>query len=130
MRKLFLLFMAIALNSMFFAINAQDNAGLSDEALSAKYKQEIKIMDSEIKTIRLKLKAETDNNDLKSELAVKTEQLKELKSKKKVLDEAVNSKKAAQKAAQNAEKAKEKAERAQKKAERDAEDAKKIKEKQ
>ena len=119
MKKVFLLFMMMALTGVFGNINAQSN--LSDKALSAQYKHEIDVMTSEIKTIKIKLKTDKENNNLKGDLAVKQEQLKELKSKKKVIDKAIKSKKAA-------EKAQKKAEKAQKNAEKNAADAKKVRE--
>lgn len=121
MKKLFLLFMTIALTGVFDTVNAQSNSGLSDKALSAQYKQEIDILTSEIKTIKVKLKADSANSDLKKELAVKEVQLKEAKANKKIIDNAIKSKAAS-------EKAQKKAEKAQKKADNAADDAKKLKE--
>ena len=120
MKKLILLFMTIALTGVFSTINAQKKTGLSDKALSAQYKQEIDVLSSEMKTIKVKLKADKENTELKKELAVKQVELKELKADKKVIDNAINSKAAS-------EKAQKKAEKAQKKAEKAAEDAKKVK---
>jgi hypothetical protein len=122
MKRLLLLLMAIALSGVYsYYISAQDKVALSDKELSNQCKQEIKIMELEIKTIKAKLKADKENSDLKTELTIKSDQLKDLKSKKNIIDKAIKSKAAAEKAAQ-------KAENAQKKAEKAAADAKKIKE--
>ena len=112
MKKLFLLFMTIALTGVFGTVNAQNKSGLSDKALSAQYKQEIDILTSEIKTIKVKLKADSANSDLKKELAVKEVELKEAKANKKVIDNAIKSKAASEKAQKKAEKAQEKADKA------------------
>ena len=117
--KKIILFMVIALLGVS-VINAQNKAGLSDKALSAQYKQEIDILSSEIKTIKVKLKADNANSELKKELALKEVDLKEAKSNKKIIDSAIKSKAAS-------EKAQIKAEKAQKKAEKAASDAKKVK---
>ena len=121
MKKVVLLIMAIALTGVFGAINAQGKSGLSDKALSAQYKHEIDVLASEIKTIKIKLKTDKENTALKGDLSVKNEQLKELKSKKKVIDDAIKSK-------ASAEKAQDKAEKAQKKAEKNAANAQKVRE--
>ena len=115
--------MTIALTGVFSTINAQSKSGLSDKALSAQYKHEIDVLNSEVKTIKIKLKTDKENTDLKKELAVKQVELKELKEKKSVIDNAIKSK-AAHEKAQN------KAEKAQKKAEKAASDAQKVKEKE
>ena len=118
MRKIFLLFLAVALTGMFSAAYAQT---MGDEALSAQYKHEISVLDSQIKTVKIQLKANPDNVDLKTDLATKQAELKALKSKKSVVDAAIKSKKSAEKAAK-------KAEDARLKAERNAADAQKLKE--
>ena len=123
MKKLILLFMAIALTGVFSTINSQNRSGLSDKALSAQYKQELDVMSSEIKTIKLKLKGDKENSDLKKELALKQVELKDLKEKKKIIDNAISSKAAS-------EKAQKKAEKAQEKAEKHAATAQKVKEKE
>lgn len=101
--------MAIALTGVFGTISAQ--SGLSDKALSAQYKHEIEVLSSEIKTVKVKLKADKTNTDLQADLAVKQAQLKEVKSKKDVIDKAIKSKSASEKAAKKAEKAQQKAEK-------------------
>lgn len=111
MKKLFLLCMMIALAGVFGTINAQNKSGLSDKALSAQYKHEIDVLSSEIKTVKVKLKADQTNTNLQSDLAVKQAQIKELKSKKDVIDKAIKSKEASVKAAKKAEKAQQKAEK-------------------
>ncbi|MDR2776123.1 MAG: hypothetical protein LBC19_15580 [Tannerella sp.] len=120
MKRLLLLFMTIALTGVISSVEAQDKVVLSDKELSNQYKQEIKILELEIKTVKVKLKADRENSDLKTALTAKTDQLKELKSKKNIIDKAIKSKTAAEKAAI-------KAENAQKKAEKAAADAQKIK---
>lgn len=122
--------MTIALTNVFGIVRAQDKTELSDKALSVKYKQEIDILASEIKTIKLKLKADKDNSELTKDLAVKTEQLKDLKEKKQVIDTAIKSKAASEKAALKAERAAEKAERAKRDAERAAQKSQELKEKE
>ena len=112
MKKIFLLFTAIVLTGVFCTINAQDKSGLSDKALSEQYKQEIKVLTSEIKTIKVKLKANDANGDLKKELTVKEIELKETKANKKIVDNAIKSKAASEKAQKKAEKAQKKAEKA------------------
>jgi septal ring factor EnvC (AmiA/AmiB activator) len=111
MKKLILLCMTIALTGVLGIINAQNKSGMSDKALSAQYKHEISVLESEIKTVKIKLKADKTNTNLQSDLAVKQAQLKELKSKKKVIDNAIKSKTASEKAHKKAEKAQEKAEK-------------------
>ena len=123
MKRFILLFTVIALTGVFNSINAQDKAALSDKELSIRYKQEIKILELEIKTIKEKLKADKENSDLKTALTEKLDQLEEVKSKRNVINKAIKSKATAEKAA-------EKAETAQKKAEKAAADAKRIKEEQ
>ena len=109
MKRIVLFFMMAILTGI---VSAQDNkSGLSDKALSAQYKHEIAVLNSEVKTIKVKLKADKENNALKGDFAVKQEQLKELKSKKKVIDNAIKSKSASEKAAKKAVKAQEKAEK-------------------
>ena len=115
--------MTMVLAGMFNAINAQNTSNLSDEALSAQYKHEINVLNSQIKTLKLQLKTDKENGPLKVDLAVKQAQLKELKNKKSVIDDAIKSKNAAAKAAK-------KANDAQRKAEQLASDAQKLKEKE
>jgi hypothetical protein len=103
------------------SINAQNKSELSDKDLSDQYKQEIKILESEIKTVKIKLKADRNNIDLKTDLTVKSEKLKDLKSKKNIIDKAIKSKAASEKAVKKAEKAQQKAQQA-------ASDAQKLKE--
>jgi len=103
--------MVIALTGVFSTINAQNKSGLSDKALSAQYKQEIDVLNSEIKTLKIKLKADKENTDLKKELAVKQVELKDVKEKKKIIDNAISSKAASEKANKKAEKAQEKADK-------------------
>jgi hypothetical protein len=118
--------MFIAVSGLFSSINAQ----VSDKAMSAKYKEEINIVSSEIKTLKLKLKSDADNIELKSELREKSDTLKDLKDKKAVIDKAIKSKAASERAAKKAEKAAEQAEKAKLDAEKADANAKKLKEKE
>jgi len=127
MKKIFLLCMAIALTGVFNVLHAQDKSGLSDKALSAQYKYEIDVLNSEIKTTKIKLKADQNNLDLRKELEEKQSELKDLKAKKQVVDDAIKSKAASEKATKKAEKASEKAEKAQIDAEKKAANAQKLK---
>ena len=115
--------MTMVLAGMFNAINAQNTSNLSDVALSAQYKHEIDVLNSQIKTIKLQLKTDKENGALKVDLAQKQAKIKELKSKKSIIDNAIKSKKTAEKATK-------KAEDAQRKAEQLASDAQKLKEKE
>jgi Arc/MetJ family transcription regulator len=123
MKRFILLFIAIAITGVFGSVTAQDKSKLSDKDLSDQYKYEIKLLESEIKTTKIKLKADRNNIELKNDLTAKSEQLKELKSKKGIIDKAIKSKVASEKAAK-------KAEKAQQKAEQYASDAQKVKEKE
>ncbi len=90
---------------------------LSDnKAKSDKYKQEIKILNQEIKTIKAKQKLNPQDSSLASEMVSKKAELAEVKNKKKIVDEAIKTEKASQKAQAAAEKAKKKAEQNAKKA--------------
>ena len=122
MKKVILLF-AIVLTGVFSTINAQNKSEMSDKALSAQYKHEISVLESEVKTTKIKLKADKTNSVLQLDLAEKQAKVKELKSKKKVIDNAIKSKEASEKASR-------KAEKAQAKAERSALDAKRLKERE
>ena len=131
MKKIFLFCIALTLTGLFSVVHAQKKAELTDRELSAKYKQEIDILTSEIKTIKLKLKADSDNKvQLQSDLEDKTNELKEVKNKKNIIDNAIKSKAASEKAAKNAEKAAINAEKAKQKAEKSESDAKQLKEKE
>ena len=115
--------MTIVLAGMFGTINAQNKSGLSNEALSAQYKHEIDILNSQIKAIKIQLKADKQNNTLKIDLAEKQAQLKDIKARKKVIDNAIKSQKSADKAVA-------KAERARKKAEQHASDAQRLRDRE
>ncbi|MDR1381089.1 MAG: hypothetical protein LBJ47_06380 [Tannerella sp.] len=121
MKRFILLLTVTVLTGMFGVNSAQEKTLLSDRDLINQYKQEIKILELEIKTVRVKLKADRENSELKTDLTTKSNQLSELKAKKNVIDKAIKSKAAAEKAA-------EKAENARKKADKAAADAKRIKE--
>ena len=120
MRKIIVIFITVVLTGIFGTLNAQN---LSDEALSAQYKHEIDVLNSQIKTVKIQLKTDKDNGNLKVDLAAKQAQVKELKSKKSIIDSAIKSKKAADKAAK-------KADDARRKAEQSASNAQKLKEKE
>ena len=123
MKKIFLLCMAVVLAGVFNMTHAQNKSELSDKALSAQYKHEIDVLNSEIKTAKIKLKGEPKNNAFRADLEQKQSQLKEVKTKKKVIDDAIKSKAASEKAAQ-------KAEKAEKNAQRRAEDAQKVRDRE
>jgi len=130
MRRLVFIFMVASLTGLWTLAGAQDKAELSDRTLSAEYKQEIRVVQSEIKTLRLKLKSDQSNLTLQNELTAKEAELNDLKAKKKVIDDAIKSKAASEKAIRKAEKAKEDAEKAQIKAEKAAKNANELKEKE
>ena len=121
MKKLVLLFMTIMLTGVFSTIYAQSKSEMSDKELSAQYKHEINVLNSEVKTIKLKLKADKTNKDLQLDLVGKQSEIKDLNAKKKIIDSAIKSKEASEKAVK-------KAEKAQQKAEKNALDAKRLKE--
>ena len=97
-------------------INAQE-VTMTNDALSKQYAQQSKVLDSEIKTLKIKLKDDKGNTQLQSELTNKKMELAELKSKKNTLDTAIKTKKNSEAAAKKAEKALIKAQKAQKEAE-------------
>jgi hypothetical protein len=111
MKRFVVLCMALMLTCSVGMVKAQDRSK-SDKELSNQYKGEIDVLKSEIKTLKLKLKAAPDDITLKPELREKTETLNVIKDKKAVIDKAIKSQKASEKATANAEKAKLKAERA------------------
>ena len=123
MKKVFILFMTVALTGVLNVTYAQSKTELSDKALSAQYKHEIDVLNSEIKTAKLKLKGDQTNRGLRADLENKQTQLKEVKSKKKIVDDAIKSK-------ANAEKAAKKAEKAEKKAQQSADEAQKLRQKE
>jgi hypothetical protein len=73
---------------------------------------EMDVMKSEIKTLKLKLKSDKENVDLKANLREKTEAFNVVKDKKAVIDKAIKSKKASEKAQDKAAKAQDKAAKA------------------
>ncbi|MDR3266721.1 MAG: hypothetical protein LBT24_04025 [Tannerella sp.] len=114
MKKLIALCMALMLTCTLSIAKAQDVSKLSDKELSEKYKADMDVLKSEIKTLKLKQKADNDNVTLKSEIRQKTEDFNAVKDKKTVIDKAIKSRKASEKATQNAEKAQQKADKAEK----------------
>jgi hypothetical protein len=123
MKKLIALCMALMLTCTLSIVKAQDVSKLSDKELSEKYNADMNVLKSEIKTLKLKQKADKDNVTLKSEIRQKTEDFNVVKDKKTVIDKAIKSQKASEKATQNAEKAQQKADKA-------AKAAKQVKEKE
>jgi hypothetical protein len=123
MKKVILL-LTLLLTYSYVGAQSED-----DKTISSQYAKEIKVVQSEIKTLKLKIKADATDTALQTELVQKEAKLKELQSKKKVIDDAIKSKAASEKAAKKAEKAKEQAEKALKKAEQAEKDAAKVKEK-
>jgi hypothetical protein len=113
MKRLVALCMILMLTCSVGMVKAQDSSK-SDKELSNQYKAEIDVLNSEIKTLKLKLKADKDNATLKTEAKEKTEALKATKDKKAVIDKAIKSQKASEKAAEKAAKAQQKAEKAAK----------------
>lgn len=130
MKKIILACMAMALTGMLGVLNAQDKTVLSDKALSSQYKYEIDVLSTEIKTAKVKLKADQKNPELRADLENKEAHLKEIKAKKKVIDDAIKSKEASEKAAKKADKAAKKADNAQHNAEQRAEDAQRLRERE
>ena len=120
MKRLFFIWLAIVFTGVSYTSHAQGKPEPSDKALSAQYKFEISVLNSEIKTLKIKSKGDQKNLELRSELVSKQEQLKEVKSKKKIIDDAIKSKAASEKATI-------KAEKAALKAQKHAEDAKQLK---
>jgi len=120
MKRLFFIWLAIVFTGVCYTNHAQGKPEPSDKALSAQYKFEISVLNSEIKTLKIKSKGDQKNLELRSELVSKQEQLKEVKSKKKIIDDAIKSKAASEKATI-------KAEKAALKAQKHAEDAKQLK---
>jgi hypothetical protein len=127
MKKIVLFCVTVALISVSGVMKAQQRkaaTGISDRALSAQYKHRIEVLESEIKTVRLKLRVDETNVELQTDLAVKQAKVKELKSKKKVVDSAIKSRAASEKARERVRRAQEDA---QEKAERHAADVQRIK---
>ncbi|MDR0836447.1 MAG: hypothetical protein LBN11_07720 [Tannerella sp.] len=121
MKRLVALCVALMLTFMVGVVKAQDGSKKNDKELSSQYKAEIDVLKSEIKTLKLKLKADGDNVGLKSDIKRKSDALNVVKDKKAVIDKAIKSKKASEKAS-------EKAVKAQLKAEKAAKAAKEVKE--
>ena len=120
MKKILLFCITLTITGLFNVIQAQNRSGISDKALSDQYKHEINVLNLEIKTLKVKLKGEPRNVVFRSELESKQAKLKEVKSNKKTVDNAIKSKVAAEKAAK-------KAEKANKTAQKRAEEAQKLK---
>jgi len=123
MKRLFFIWLAVVFTGVCFTSHAQEKHETSDKALSAQYKFEISVLNAEIKALKLKSKGDQKNLELRSELVSKQEELKDVKSKKKIIDDAIKSKAASEKATI-------KAEKAAIKAQKHAEDAKKLREKE
>ncbi len=99
------------------AVTNEQDPIISHETLSAQYGQEIKVLSSEIKTLKIKLKADKTNVQLQTEMATKKAELDEIKGKKATIDTAIKTQKSSEAAAKKAEKALLKAKQAQKDAE-------------
>ena len=125
MKRIMTLCMAVMLIFSAGIAKAQDVSTMSDKDLSAQYKGQMDVLKSEIKTLKLKLKTDKENPDLKAEVKQKTEDLTEVKDKKAVIDKAIKSKKASEKATQKADKAQRDAEKAAKAASQVKENEKK-----
>ena len=123
MKRLFFIWLAVVFTGVCCNLNAQEKLETSDKALSAQFKFEISVLNAEIKALKLKSKGDQKNLELRSELVSKQEELKDVKSKKKIIDDAIKSKAASEKATI-------KAEKAAIKAQKHAEDAKKLREKE
>ena len=105
---------AIALMAVPALTFAQANK--SNEQLSEDFDKQIDVMQLEIKTLKAKQKAEPGNSTYAAEQSQKEAQLKELKAKKKTIDEAIKADKKAQKEAKQADKAQKKHEEAEREA--------------
>lgn len=103
-----------------FAAPAFAQSDMSNEALSAQYKNEIAVLKAEIKTLKAKQKAEPTNADYVTEMAQKKADLKDRQDKKKTIDKAIKTEKAHKKAQA-------KLEKAQRQMENAAKDAEKVK---
>ena len=123
MKKMLLLCLAITLTGVFNATHSQE---LSNKALSAQYKYEIDALNSNIKTTKLKLKADQNNTELRSTLNTQQVKMKELQSEKKIIDKAIKSQSASEKAVKKAEKAARQADKAQTTAEKRERDAQRL----
>jgi len=106
----------MAISMVAFA--QQDQIKLSNDALSAQYKLQIEAANIELKALKAKKKAYPDNADIVRQLAEKKAEIKDLQSRKKVIDKAVKVDKAHAKAERAQEKAEKAAERAEAKLER------------
>jgi len=96
---------------------------VENQAKSERFKQEIKILNQEIKTIKAKQKLNPEDSQLASDMVQKKAALAEVKNQKKIVDAAIKTEKASQKAAKAAEKA---ADKAKKNAQKAAEAAEKA----
>ena len=116
MKKLFKFALLMAILGMPLTGNAEDDSFVRNKALSAQYKSQIKILNHEIKALKVRIKANPSDIDTQVAMEKKKEELKGIKEKKSIVDNAVKTEKAAQKAAKAAEKARIKAEKAAQKA--------------
>lgn len=90
--------------------------GKSNDRISDELDNKIDVLKAEIKTLKVKQKADKNNTSLASEISQKEIELKEVKRHKKVIDEAIKAEKDHTKQSKQAEKAQEKHEEAAKKA--------------
>lgn len=83
----------------------------ANEALSEQYKNEIKVIKAEIKTLKARKNLDPANGSVVGGIVQKKAELKTLQSRKKIVDTAIKHEKAHKKAIEKAEKAKAKAEK-------------------
>lgn len=115
MKKSFILFafiLSLLTPNVACAQDTKDNAQLSKEL-----GQQIDIINSEIKTLKARLKADPSNSDYIGMKAEKAGELKKAKEQKKIIDAAIKAEKNSKKQSQQAEKAQKKHQAASKEAE-------------
>lgn len=134
MKKIYVLGIALMLSGAYCAAQTngtsqmqtsqiQTLSAADNDALSAKYKDDMKILAAEMKAIKVKLKTNKNDAMLKSELKLKQAQYKDIKSKKDKVDTIIKTEKASAKAMASAEKAQAKAKKASANAEKAAKKA-------
>jgi hypothetical protein len=117
MKNFFKYALVLAMLCMPVVMNADDVDMLTkNKALSASYKGKIKVISHEIKALKAKLKVDDTDVKTHAELEQKKAEMKDLKEKKEIVDDAIKTEKASIKAAKAAEKAKLKAAKAAEKA--------------
>ena len=117
MKKFFNFALLMALLCMPAVCNADESSAMiQNKALSNQYKSQITILGHEIKALKAKIKANPSDINLNVEMEQKKAQVKDLKEKKNIVDDAIKAEKASLKATKAAEKAKVKAEKSAEKA--------------